>query len=89
MNTQKERIKCQISISAIAARGSVLVGVVVSYSLAYDAADLMDNDNLVTAMSAQIQISITLFGTVRNPSIDPVILAERWGIAPEKVQKTT
>ena len=40
------------------ARGPVFVSAVVLYSLAYDAADVMDNDNLATALEAQIQISI-------------------------------
>ena len=54
----------QINIHATAAS---------SYSLAYDAADVMDNDNLATALSAQIQISITLIGMVRKPSVEPFI----------------
>ena len=78
----------QISIPATAARGQVFVSAVVSYSLAYDAADVMDNDNLATALEAQIQISIVLIGAVRKPSIDPIVLAKRWHITPEKAQKT-
>ena len=78
----------QISIPATAARGPVFVSAVVSYSLAYDATDVMDNDNLATALEAQIQISIVLIGMVRKPSIDLIVLAKRWGITPEKAQKT-
>ena len=59
----------QISIPDTMARGPVYVSTIVSYSLAYDAADVMDNDNLVTALSAQIQISIALIGMVRKPSV--------------------
>ena len=73
---------------ATAARGPVFVSAVVSYSLAYDATDVMDNDNLATALEAQIQISIVLIGMVRKPSIDLIVLAKRWGITPEKAQKT-
>ena len=40
----------QINIPANAARGPICVSKVISYSLAYDAADAMDNDNLVTAL---------------------------------------
>ena len=40
----------QISIPAIVAKGPVYVSAVVSYSLAYDVADVMDNDNHVTAL---------------------------------------
>ena len=40
----------QISIPATAERGPVYVGAVISYSLAYDEADVMDNDNLATAL---------------------------------------
>ena len=56
----------QISISATAAREPVHVSTVISYSLAYDAIDVMDNDNLATALSAQIQFSRVLIGTIKN-----------------------
>ena len=56
--------------------------------MAYDAADITDNDNLATALSAQIQISTGLIGTVRNLSVEPLVLAKRWGITPEKALKT-
>ena len=42
----------QISIPATAARGPIYVSTVISYSLAYDATDVMDDDNLATALSA-------------------------------------
>ena len=48
----------------------------------------MNNDNLATALSAQIQICQTLIGMVRKPLEEPIVLAKRWGIAPEKAQKT-
>ena len=48
----------------------------------------MYNDMFVTASSAQIQISIMLRGTVTKPSLNPIVLAKRWGINPEKAQKT-
>ena len=60
----------QISIPATGARGPVFASAVVSYSLAYDTADVMDNDNLATALEAQIQINVALIGMVRKPSID-------------------
>ena len=44
----------QINITATAERGQVIVRVVVSYSLAYDVADVMDDDNLESALEAQI-----------------------------------
>ena len=37
---------------ATAARGPVFVSAVVSYSLAYNAADVMDNDNLAFSLEA-------------------------------------
>ena len=58
------------------ARRPVFVSAVVSYSLAYDASDVMDNENLATALESQIMISIALIGTVRKPSIEPMCLAE-------------
>ena len=57
-------------------RGPVYVGIVISYSLAYDA-DVMDNINFVTALSAQTQISIAVIGTVRKPSAELIVLAKR------------
>ena len=65
----------QISITATAARGPVYVSAVISFSLAHDAIDVMDNDNLVTELLAQIQISIVLIGTVKKPSVQPVVSA--------------
>ena len=70
------------------ARGPVFVSAVVSYSVVYDAADVMDNDNLVTALESQIQISMVLIGMVRKLSIDPIVLVKCWGITPKKAQKT-
>ena len=78
----------QINIPSTVARGPVFASTVVSYSLAYDAVDVIDNDNLTTALESQIQISIVLIGMVRKPSIDPIVLAKWWGINPEKAQKT-
>ena len=77
----------QISIPATAASEPVFVSAVVSYSLAYDASDVMDNDNLVTAFESQIWISIVLTGTVRKPSLDPIVLAKQWIITLKKAQK--
>ena len=74
----------QISIPATSARRPVFVSAVVSYSLTHDATDIMDNDNLVTVLSAQIQVSKVMIGTVRKPSVEPIVLAKRWGIATEK-----
>ena len=78
----------KISIPATTARGPVCVSTVTSYSLAYDAAYAMDNNNLATELSDQIQISAALIGTVRKPSIELIILTNKWDITPEKAQKT-
>ena len=50
--------------------------------------DIMDNDNLATALESQIQINIELIGMARKPLVEPIVLAKRWGITPEKAQKT-
>ena len=42
----------QISIPATVARRPVFVSTVDSYSLAYDATDVIDSDNLVTALES-------------------------------------
>ena len=78
----------QISIPAIMATGPVIVSADISYLLAYDTADVMDGCNLATELSAQIQVSIALIGTVRKLSVEPIVLAKQWGITPEKAQKT-
>ena len=69
-------------------RVPLYVSAVVSYSLAYDAADVINNYNLVTTFSAQIQISIVLISTVRKLSVEPIVLAKRLGMTPEKAKKT-
>ena len=78
----------QISIPATVAREPVHISTIISYSLAYDATDVMDNDDLAAALSAQIQISIVLIGMVRKHSVELIVLDERWGITFEKAQKT-
>ena len=76
------------SIPATASRKPVYVSAVVSYSLANVATDVIDYDNLATALESQIQISIVLIDMVRKPSVEPIVLSKRWGITPEKTQKT-
>ena len=74
--TQMINHQGQTSIPATASRGPVFVSAVVSYTLAHDVTDVMDNDNLVTALECQIQISIVLIGMVRKPSIDLIVLVK-------------
>ena len=78
----------QISIHATVAREPVFVSINVSYSLAHDAADVIDNDNLAAAIESQNQIIIRLIGAVRKASTDPIVLAKQWGITLEKAQRT-
>ena len=54
-------------------KGSVYVIAVISYSLAFYATDVVDNDNVVTALSDQTQISIALIDTVKNPLIELMV----------------
>ena len=75
--TQMLDYQAQISIPTTVTRRPLYVSTVVSYSLSYDAADVMENDNLATTFSAQIQFSIAFIGTVRKPSIEPTVLAKR------------
>ena len=60
----------QISIPTIVARGPVFVSAVVSYSLTSNATGVVDHDNLITALEAQIHISIALIGMIRKLSIE-------------------
>ena len=69
------------------ARVPVFASIIFSYSLVYDATDIMDNNNLATSLLAHIQVSIALIGTVKEPSVEPIILAKWWGNAPDKAQK--
>ena len=73
--------QAQISIRATSARGQGYVSERISYSPAYDAADAMDNENLATALSAQIQISMVMIKTFRKSSVEPIVLA-KGGISP-------
>ena len=57
-------------------RGPVFVSAVISYSLVYDAANVIDNDNMAAVLSAQIQVSIALIGTARKPLVEPIVLAK-------------
>ena len=72
MNIKKETCTLDhqgISFLATAVRGPACVSAVTFYSLAYDAVDVMDIDNLAT-LSAQIQINIMLRGRVSKPSVE-------------------
>ena len=52
----------------------MLVRSVILYSFVYNI--LMNDDNLVTALSAQIQVSRVLIGMVRKPLVGPIVLAK-------------
>ena len=85
VNIQKERLICQIvkvrSGSLPQQKGGpVYVSAIFLYLLTYDAANVMDDDNLATALSAQIQGSILPIGTIRKPSVEQIILEKRWGV---------
>ena len=62
------------------ARGPLYDSTVLLHSLAYD--------NLGTALSAKIQISISLIGMDRKSSVEPIVLVKRWDITMEKAKKT-
>ena len=55
------------------ARGLVYISTLILNSLAYDAIDVVDNDNLGTVFESQTQISIVLIGTVIKPSMEPIV----------------
>ena len=55
------------------AMGPVFVSVIILYSFACDAIDVMDDDNLVTSLTAQIQVSILLIGIVRKSSVESMV----------------
>ena len=51
--------------------------------MSFGAADILDNDNLTNALSAQIQISGDMIGTIRKPPIESIVLVKNWGIISE------
>ena len=55
--------------------GPAFISAIISYSLMYNAVDVMGDDNVATALSAQIQISIALIGSVEKPSVERIVLA--------------
>ena len=57
-------------------RETVFVTAVFLYLLVYNVIGVIEDDNLVTALSAQIQVSIALIGMVRKPSVDPIVLGK-------------
>ena len=79
--------KKRISIPSTAGRRPVYVSAVISYFLAYDAANVLNNYNLATT-SSKIHICITWIGTARQLLIEFTFLAEKWGITCERAQKT-
>ena len=56
----------QISNTAKAAREPICASTVILYSLAYDAIDVLEDDNLAPALSAQIQVNIALIDKKTN-----------------------
>ena len=57
------------------------------YPMACDATYVIDNDNLATELSAQIQISMPI-DMVKKLAVEPKVLAKRWGITYKEAQKT-
>ena len=66
----------QISIPTTVTREPVSVSTVTSYSLACDIAYVMDDANLATAFSAQMQASIETIGIIRELSVEPIVLSK-------------
>ena len=72
-------------IPTIAARGQLVINCFTSY--AFNAADVMDNDNFATVLETYVTISflqITQVNTEKVPSFDHLVLARKWCISPEK-----
>ena len=64
-----------IIVPVTTSRGLVLVSTVILYSRGYDAT-VMNDDNLMTALPTQIQVSIVLISRVRKPPVKPIALAK-------------
>ena len=58
----------QIIFPATMASIPAVISAVILYSLACDAVDVMDDDNLAPAFLTQIQVNIVLIGMVKNVS---------------------
>ena len=87
-NIQNVRLVCQIikarSSSLPKKSGTAFVSEVILYSLISDAIDVIDDGNVVTALLAQTQVNILLVGTIRKPSVKPIVLAKQWEITLNK-----
>ena len=62
-----------MSTPATAERGPVFISTVILYSLAYNAAGVMDNDNLANVLSALIHISIALISMIKKLAVKPIV----------------
>ena len=80
-------VRSQIIIFVATAKGATPVSVVISYSLVYDAIDVMCVNNLATKLSAQIQVGIKLIDMVRKPSVVPIVLAKQGALPLRKLRK--
>ena len=58
---------------------------------AYDAADVMDDDNYTTVLDSYVTTSslqVTKVCTKKLPGLDQLVLAKRWGILSKKAMNT-
>ena len=55
-----------IIVPATVARGLLFISAIILYSLAYDAIDIMDDDNFVTLLASQVQVSVALIAMVKK-----------------------
>ena len=67
------------------ARGQLFINSVISY--AFDAADVMDDDNYATLLDSYVTTSslqVAKVCTKKVPGLDHLVCAKRWGISPKK-----
>ena len=71
------------------ARGQLFINCVTSY--AYDAADVMDDDNCATVLDSYVTTSslqVAKVHTKKAPGLNHLVIAKRWDISPKKALHT-
>jgi hypothetical protein len=65
----------------------------VASSFQFDAADITDDQNLGTALESHVSVPMSVsqvgvFTSKSTKGIDPITFSKKWGISPEKAQRT-
>ena len=73
---------------ATAAREPVFISKVVVPSLVYHDIGVMKDVDFATALTAQIQVIVSMNGMARKPYTETIALAKQWGVTLAKSRQT-